>query len=160
MFSRTWPTLFFAIVFVSIAAPRAHGSVATGIKQDVQSICNQADAAAGRKDINGAVAFYGDPALQGAARQGLQQLLALSVSALFSTKVISVDVPSGNDFEAIVVVRQHFQGLIKHQGQVGVAVSDAKVRQYWTKRANQWVVLRARVLSINRTLNSKRVSSF
>ena len=160
MYSRSWLVICMALGCLSIAAPRAQGSVASAVKQEVQSICNQADSAAARKDVNGAVAFYGDPGLQASARQGLQQLLGLTVSSLFSTKVISVDVPKENDFEAIVVVKQHFQGLIKRNGQVAVAVSDAKVRQYWTKRTNQWVVLKARVLSIRRTLNSKPVSSF
>lgn len=138
----------------------AHASVASQVKQQIQTICKQADDAAGRRDINGAVAIYGDGSLQNAARQGLTQLLALSQSAQFSTRVASVDVPSDNAFEATVIVHQHFQGLMKRRGRVALAVSDAKVREFWTKQTNRWVVLRVRVLSIQRTLNSQPVSSF
>ena len=160
MISRAWPVICAALACMAVAAPRAHASVAGDIKKQIQSICNQADAAASRKDANGAVALYGDPGLQSSARQGLQQLLSMTQTQLFSTKVLSIDVPSSNSFEAVVVVRQHFQGLMKHNAGVAVAVSDAKVREYWTKRGDQWVAMRARVLSIRRTLNSKTVSHF
>jgi NAD(P)H-dependent FMN reductase len=160
MLGRKWYLAVLTFAIVSIATPAAQASIASAIKQQIQAIYNRADSAASHKDVNGAVAYYGDPGLQNAARQALSQLLAMTNSAIFSTHVISVTVPKENSFEAIVVVKQHFQGLIKHEGRIGVAVSDAKVRQYWTKQGDHWSVLKARVLSVHRTFNSKTVNSF
>jgi hypothetical protein len=157
---RSWYIAGLALAAVSVIAPPSRASVASEVKQEIQAIYNQADSAAARRDVNDAVAYYGDPGLQNAVRQGLSQLLAMSTSAMFSSRVVSVNVPKDNTFEATVIVKQHFQGLIKHNGRIAVGISDAKVRQYWTKQSNRWVVLKARVLSIHRTLNSQPVRAF
>lgn len=150
----------FFLAALSVTAPSAHGSVATDIKKQVQALYNQANAAAERKDVAGAVAFYGDPALQSSARAAIARLIATSTSPVFASKIISVDVPKDNTFEATVVVLDHFQGLIKHDGRMGVGISDSKVRQFWTKIGQRWLVQRSRVLSIHRTFNDAPVSSF
>ena len=160
MFVRKWIPACFAITAVSIAAPVVFASAASTIKAEIQSIYKQADAAASRKDINGAVAFYADPRLQASVRQGISSLMSMTTSAQFVTRIISVDVPKDNTFEATVVVNQHFQGLIKRGNRIGVAVADAKVRQFWTKQGNRWGVLRSRVLSLHRTLNGQAVNGF
>src|SRR5580704_3567765 len=113
---RNCLALCLIVAGVSFAAPAARASVATQVKQEIQAICKQADAAATRRDVNGAVSYYGEAGLQNAARQGLSQLLAMTQSGQFAPRVVSVDVPPDNAFEATVVVRQHFQGLMKHKG--------------------------------------------
>ncbi|MGO8672013.1 MAG: hypothetical protein ACLQVD_11680 [Capsulimonadaceae bacterium] len=149
-------------LLVSLPAPAPAASRATKAKQAIQQAYKAADAAASKGDATTAVANYSDSTMQQSAKDGLTKLLSMCITQQFTSKIVSVSVPADNPFTAIVVVKQHFQGLIKQRpsGHIAYATSDATLRQYWVDVANQWSILKVRVLFIKRMINNAPVNSW
>lgn len=137
----------------------AYAAPKQNVKQMIQAVCNQADTAAKNKDVNAAVACYADPALQGAVKKGLEHLLKVTQSPTFHTRVISVDLGKTKQ-NAVVIIVQHFQGIVTGSKGSALGIMHAKVRQYWVRRGPGWAIYRSKVLTMKRTLNNKPVNSF
>lgn len=151
----------FVLVLVTCVASGAIASKATKFKQQIQSVYNEADAAASRNNAPGAVAHYADLEMRIKTQTGLSKLLAVTISPVFTSTITSITLTPENPVAAIVIVQQRFHGLIhRANGKMALAGYEAKVREYWAKGPVGWQVLRSRLLSSRRTLNSKPVSSW
>ena len=121
-----------------------------------------ADAAASNKDANGASSRFGDTRLRNQASASLSGLFRAVSSPNFTTRILAFSQPSGNHQEAIVIIRQHFQGLLTHPRTKSSALiaSDGKFREYWAVTGGQWHTMRSRLLSIQKTMNGHAVKSW
>jgi hypothetical protein len=132
------------------------------IRMAIQKAYDDADAAANRKDANGASNRFGNPQLKAQANSSLSRLLQAVDSPNFSTRVVWFAQPSGNKQEAIVVIKQHFQGILakSHRGSAALIASEGEFREFWAVNNGQWQTMRSRLLSIHRTLNGHSVKSW
>lgn len=134
-------------------------SFAEKVRQVIQADYYAADAAASNRNAEGAAAHYGDPTLQANTVQALQRLYTIAVSVQFTSRIVDIQIPADDRDAAIVLVFQHFQGMIKvpETGKTALATSDIKVREFWVRTNTGWIAMKSRALSIYRTLNSKPV---
>ena len=159
MLARLLPLPFAALLLLSPVLPGRCDSL---VRAAIQQAYNTADAAANRKDANGASDRFGDPQLKAQAKSSLGRLLQAVNSPGFSTKIVWFAQPSGNKQEAIVVIKQHFQGILakSRTGSAAVITSDGEFREFWAVNNGQWRTMRSRLLSIRRTLNGHTVKSW
>lgn len=159
MLARLLPLSLTALLLSLTILP---GRCDSAARSAIQQAYNNADAAANRKDANGAADRFGNPQLKSQANSSLSRLLQAVNSPDFSTKIVWFAQPSGNKQEAIVVIKQHFLGILakSHTGSAAVIASEGEFREFWAVNNGQWRTMRSRLLSIHRTLNGRPVKAW
>jgi hypothetical protein len=162
MFPTALLLVWTALAFGSPPPHVTQSSIVRVVKQQIQAVYNEADAAATRKDAAGAAAHYGDQRLHDATIVGLSKLIARCESLEFTSQIMSVTMETSGNYAATVVVRQHFQAFMHPAGsqKIGLAASDAEIREYWVNDGGDWTVMRSRLLWIRRTFNSRPVTAW
>jgi len=159
MSPRIMPTVLSIMLIWPVCKAGYCGSA---VRAAIQQEYNNSDAAANRGDAAGAAERFGDPNLKSQANSTLGELLKAVTSPNFHTKVVFFAQPSGNKQQAVVVVKQHFQGILlkTRSGSTAIIASDGQFREFWSVYNGQWRTMRSRLLSMTRTLNGHPVKSW
>jgi len=159
MFERQLVGTIAVVMVWSTALP---GYCDSASRAGIMQAYNAADAAASNKDANGAAGRFGDPRLKSQAASSFSGLFKAVSSPTFSTRIVGFTQPSGNHQVAIVIIKQHFQGLMTHSrtGSSALITSDAKFREYWAVTDGQWHTMRSKLLSMQKTMNGRPVKSW
>jgi len=157
------PRIVPAILGITLIWPVCKpGHCDSAVRATIQQEYNNSDAAANRGDAAGAAERFGDPNLKNQANTTLGGLLKAVTSPNFRTKIVYFAQPAGNKQQAVVVVKQHFQGILlkTRSGSTAIIASNGQFREFWSVYNGQWRTMRSRLLSMNRTLNGHTVKSW
>lgn len=157
------PRIASAMLGIMLICPVCKpGHCDSAVRSAIQQEYNKSDAAANRGDAAGAAERFGEPDLKSQANSTLGGLLKAVTSPNFHTKIVFFAQPAGNKQQAVIVVKQHFQGILlkTRSGSTAIIASDGQFREFWSVYNGQWRTMRSRLLSMNRTLNGHSVKSW